>query len=170
MHLIHSDITVALAPEEDERMSEFALPVERVMNAAFVEKKGRTDVVKIEVFPIHDGELLKLTFESVQSPWRHGVWLKADEPLIVNKERCPSVELWQDTAPREVLIECHTRNGWLHLYNIWDKGSGQASQLWSSGMLVEELPNGRRYRCNDIGFDTTFEKLVFRVERVVDSE
>jgi hypothetical protein len=32
-------------------------------------------------------------------------------------------------------------------------------------MLVDELPSGRRYRCNDFGFDTAFDKLVFRVER-----
>jgi hypothetical protein len=32
-------------------------------------------------------------------------------------------------------------------------------------MLVEELPNGRRYCCNDIGFDTDFSKLIFRLEK-----
>jgi hypothetical protein len=33
-------------------------------------------------------------------------------------------------------------------------------------MRVEELERARRYRCNDIGFDTAFDKLVFRIERV----
>lgn len=144
-------------------MSKFEPPSEQVMSKAFNEK-GREDVVKIEVFPIQDGDLLKLTFESVKSPWRQGVWMKTDDHLVVNQERCPSVELWQDTAPNEVLIECHTKNGCLHLYNIWDKGDGRESQSWTAGMLVEELPNGRRYRCNDIGLKTEFDKLVFRVE------
>jgi hypothetical protein len=35
----------------------------------------------------------------------------------------------------------------------------------SSGMLIEEMPSGRRYRCNGIGFDTHFDKLVFRIEK-----
>ncbi len=147
-------------------MSNIELPDKRVLNSGFKEK-GRNDVVKIEIFPIHDGDLLKLTFESKNSPWKQGVWLKTDEHLVVNQQESPSVQLWEDVAPNEVLIECHTRNGCLHLYNIWDKGNGRESQSWTSGMLVEELPNGRRYRCNDIGFDTNFEKLVFRVERVV---
>jgi hypothetical protein len=119
----------------------------------------------IDVFPIRDGDQLKLTFEGKESPWRQGVWLKTDDHLTINGRQSQSVQLWHDTAPTEVLIECHTQNGYVHLYNIWDKGSGRESQSWSSGMLVEELPNGRRYHCNDIGFDTTFSRLVFRIER-----
>jgi len=121
------------------------------------------------VFHVNDGELLRLTFESVNSTWRQGVWLKTDDHLVVNQHQCPSLELWQDTAPREVLIECHTKNGRLHLYNTWDsgRGLGMESQSWSSGMLVDELPNGgKRYCCNDIGLDTSFSKLIFRIERV----
>ena len=141
------------------------LPHNRVMNRAFAEK-GRDDVVMIEVFPISDGELLQLTFESKNSDWRQGVWLKTDDYLVVNDVRCPSASIWQETAPSQVRIECHTQAGCLHLYNIWDKGAGRSSQMWTSGMLVEELPSGRRYRCNDIGFESGFDKLVFRIERV----
>lgn len=146
-------------------MSKAKLPIKQLRSTAF-EEKGRNDVVKIDVFPIQDGDRLSLTFESVNSPWRQGAWLKTDGHLVIDQQKSPSVQLWQDTAPSEVLIECHTKNGCLHLYNIWDKGNGRESQSWTAGMLVEELPTGRRYRCNDIGFDTTFEKLVFRVERV----
>ena len=145
-------------------MTSAKLPCERVLNSAFKER-GRDDVVMIDVFPIRDGDQLKLTFEGKESPWRQGVWLKTDDHLTINGRQSQSVQLWHDTAPTEVLIECHTQNGYVHLYNIWDKGSGRESQSWSSGMLVEELPNGRRYHCNDIGFDTTFSRLVFRIER-----
>ncbi len=145
-------------------MSMANLPTERVFSSAFKEK-GRTDVVKIDVWTINEGDLLKLTFENSKSPWRQGVWLKTDAFLVVNQQRCPSAQLWQDSAPAEVLIECHTQNGRLHLYNIWDRGKGSESQSWTSGMLVEELPNGRRYRCNDIGVDPDFSKLVFRIEK-----
>ena len=145
-------------------MSKFELPAEPVLSDAFKENRG-DDVVMIDVFPIADGDLIKLTFESTNSPWRQGVWMKTDQYVVVNQMRCPSVQLWQDTAPGEVLIECHTRNGRLHVYNIWDRGMGTNSQSWTSGMLVEEIPNGRRYRCNDIGLETDFGKLVFRLER-----
>ncbi len=147
-------------------MSKIDLPKERVINSAFKEK-GRENVVKIEIFSINDGEVLKLTFESINSPWRQGVWMKTDEHLLVDKQQCPSIELWNDTAPKEVMIKCHTKSGRLHLYNIWDSGRGMGieSQSWSSGMIVEEIENGRRYCCNDIGFQRSFDKLVFRIER-----
>jgi hypothetical protein len=145
-------------------MSTFELSGERVLSNAFKDI-GRGDVVKIEAFSIHDGESLRLTFESVNSPWRQGVWMKTDSYVVVNGQRCPSIELWQGVAPNEIVIECHTYNGCLQLYNIWDKGNGRDSQSWTAGMLVDELPNGRRYRCNDIGFDTHFDKLIFRIER-----
>lgn len=146
-------------------MNNIELPHKRVLSTAFKEK-GRSDVVKLDVFPVNDRDLVKLVFESMNSPWRQGVWLKTDDYLVVNEQQCPSVQVWQDTAPREVLVECRTRNGLLHLYNIWDKGNGRESQSWTSGMLVEELPTGRRYFCNDIGIETSFTKLIFRVERV----
>lgn len=161
--LIPSGITADRAHQKDEAVSAGQLPPFRVMNSAFAER-AREDVVKIDVFPVEDGDLLRLTFDSVSSPWRQGVWLKTDGYLVVNEQQCEGAVLWQDTAPSEVLIECHTENGVMHLYNIWDAGRGRASQSWSSGMLVETLPNGRRYRCNDIGFETDFSKLVFRIE------
>jgi hypothetical protein len=33
-------------------------------------------------------------------------------------------------------------------------------------MIVEALPNGRRYRCNDGFADDDFDDLIFRLERV----
>ena len=98
-------------------MTKGELPKEPVLNLAFSEK-GRDNVVKVDVVSIRDGQVLKLTFESVNSPWRQGVWLKTDEYLPVNHQKSPSIQIWQDTAPAEVVLECHTRNGYLHLYNI----------------------------------------------------
>jgi hypothetical protein len=146
-------------------MSAANLPLKRVLSSAFRES-GRTDVVKIDVLTVADGDVISLTFETKDSPWRQGVWLKTDGFLVVSHRQCAGVQLWQDTAPDHVLIQCHTSNGCLHVYNIWDRGRGAESQSWTSGMLVEDLPNGRRYRCNDIGFETDFTKLVFRIERV----
>ncbi len=146
-------------------MTGFQLPPKRTMSSAFA-GRGRTDVVKIECLEIRDDELLRLTFESVNSPLRQGVWLRTDRGLHIANQLCLSADLWQDTSPREVMIHCHTTDGFLHLYNIWEDSGRRESQMWTTGMLVEELPTGRRYRCNDFGFDTEFDKLVFRLERV----
>ena len=136
----------------------------RIYNSAFVEK-GRKDVVKWDIFNIKNAEQIKIVFESYYSQWRQGVWLCTDTKIIINEISCKSVELWINTAPKEVACQCFTSDGMLSVYNIWDRNNGKESQTWSSGMLVEELDNGRRYRCNDIGFDTNFDKIVFRIER-----
>ena len=129
--------------------------------------RGIRDVIWWDVFPVVDGEVITVTFEAVNSERRQGVWLRTDRGLEINGQHCGSADLWYDTAPREVLCTCHTSDGHLSIYNITTLANGhRISQAASSGMLVEELPCGRRYRCNDIGFDTAFDKLVFRVERV----
>jgi hypothetical protein len=134
-----------------------------VINDAF-RQAGRDDVVKWEVLRIKNGDRLRMKFEAKNSKWRQGVWLKTDKGIEVSDHQFGSVELWTDTAPDEVEIKFRTADGLLHLYNIWDKGGGRESQSYTSGMLVEEIPNGRRYRCNDIGFATQFDKLIFTVE------
>ena len=139
------------------------LPTQRIMSKAFLER-GRTDVVKWELLPIPRTCRHNLVFENWTKTHKHGVWLRTDGELIVNGTSSPSMNLWADETRQTVDIDVPTSSGLLHLYNIWDFGQRSESQSWSSGMLVEELPDGRRYRCNDIGFETEFDSLVFRIE------
>lgn len=135
----------------------------RLYNNAFTD---RDDVIRWDVLPIRDGETLRLVFESKNSDWEQGVRLATDSGVEGEDWSGRGVRLWYDHSPREVVFICHTKDGFLSVYNIWDRGKGPQSQMHSSGMLVEELPTGRRYHCNDIGFDTEFDKLVFRIERL----
>jgi hypothetical protein len=147
--------------------SSVALPIQSILNKAFRDS-GRPGIVKLDVFPVQEGEQIRLTFESANAEGRHGVWLMTDHGVVVNGVKSRSVDLWIDTAPAVVDIAIHTEDQRLHLYNIWGDGAGRNSQAWTSGMLVEELPEGRRYKCNDIGLQGNFESLVFRLERVKD--
>ena len=139
---------------------------ERIYNEAF-KLKGRNNVVKWDIVKIKNGEKVKVIFESVSSEWRQGVWLKTDKGIVVNGIHCVSVDLWVDTAPKEVECECFTSDGFLSVYNIWNSGRGykRESQSFSSGMLIDEFSNSRRYHCNDIGFESNFDNLVFRIEK-----
>jgi hypothetical protein len=144
--------------------------VSRIYNTAFSER-GRTDVIKWEAMPVTDGEVLTLHFESVDSPWRQGVWLRTDAGITVNGQRAPSMTIWQDIAPSIVPFTCHTSNGFLSFYNIWYSrrlATEVESLSHSSGMLAEEILGGFRYRCNDIGFNTQFQKLVFSIQRTTE--
>lgn len=152
-------------------MSRNNLPIvpgkQRIYNSTWREK-GWPDVVMWDIFPVRNEETLRLVFESQNSIWRQGVWLKTDSGVIIGRTHCPSAVLWMDTAPTEVYFTCFTSDGFLSIYNKWDskRGLGSESQSISSGMLIEELGKGRRYKCNDIGFNTIFDKIVFRIERV----
>ncbi len=148
-------------------MNKISLGKERIYNAEFA-KRGVQSVVLWDVLPVLDNQTISVVFESINSQWRQGIWLRTDRGLEVDTQVHPSIVLWHDTAPKEVFCRCRTSDGCLSVYNIWDSGEGKRSQAWSSGMLIEELPNGRRYRCNDVGFDTRFDKLVIRIERARD--
>ena len=143
-----------------------ALPSERALNPTLTASISR-DVVLLDVLPISSGDQLQVAFEAVNSPWRQGVWLGTDGILQVNGKDSSQVVLWSDTAPGRVEIEISETDGKLRLYNIWDSGRGirdHESQSATSGMLVEQLGNrSYRYRCNDIGYDPAFDKLVFTI-------
>lgn len=79
--------------------------------------------------------------------------------------------LWLDEPFEPVEVICHTRDGHIHIYNAWNIGhwwSGIWCRYYGSGMLVEEIENGFRYRCNDSYPDEDFNDIVFRIERCRD--
>ncbi|QFT87273.1 hypothetical protein FIU87_01225 [Bacillus sp. THAF10] len=137
------------------------LSFERIINQGF---KGKGEVIKWEVQSIFDEQEVKITFLKKDSPYRQGVWLKTDKGIEVMGQTYASIELWEDTAPKEVYIKCFTSKGVLSFYNIWDKGDGKQSQSYSSGMVLQRKDNELIYGCNDIGFETKFDKLVFSLE------
>jgi hypothetical protein len=136
---------------------------ERIYSKGFA-SKGRNDVIKWEVQRISDGQFIKVTFLSSNSPFRQGIALSTDKGIEVNGQIYPGVQLWEDTAPKQLICKCFTDNGLLSIYNLWDNGNGSDSQSFTSGMLLEEHGNILIYHCNDIGFETNFDKLIFSIE------
>jgi hypothetical protein len=124
------------------------------------------EVVKLEALPIAAGQVVHVAFEATSSPWRQGVRVATEGALTANDVTAAQLDLWTDTAPPAVEIMCEATDGLIRIYNIWQSGRrpGVESQSHTSGMLIDLLPDGsRRYRCNDIGFDPDFSKLVFRI-------
>lgn len=146
-------------------MSLRKLPPTRVLSKAWQEL-GRDDVVKIEAFPVQDGEVLRLVIESQNAECRQGVWLTTDQGIVIDGQQYQTAEIWATDGESAIHFLCNTADGVLHLYNIWERGGAADSQAWTSGMLVEDIPTGRRYRCNDIGEESNFDRLAFRIERI----
>ena len=136
---------------------------ERVYNKSF---EDRDDVIHWDIFNVEDGEILQLSFVSKNSEWMQGVWLMCDQGISINQEMHTSVYLWYSDPPPTWEFTCHSSNSFLSVYNAWDRGYGPNSLSHSSGMLIEDTPNGRLYHCNDIGFDTSFDRVVFKIERL----
>jgi hypothetical protein len=135
---------------------------QRIYSKAFAQR-GIEGIVKWDVVPVADGEPLRLTFEATNASTRQGVWLKCDRGIEIDGNVHASIDLWSDTAGTVTFV-CRTGDGKLSVYNIWDDG-GRKSQAYTSGMRVEEIAGGLRYSCNDVGFETAFDRLVFRIDR-----
>lgn len=134
-------------------------------NGGPISYNGAT-LVLLDRFAIRPGGTLRLTFESSAGPWRQGVLLRTDGSFTINDQVLKkSVLLWRDTAPEEVLFRVNSKKGSLEVNNVWDMGDG-AVHYWHNGaaMIVDEIPTGRRYRCNDGHPDDNFTDLIFRLE------
>ena len=104
----------------------------------------------------------------MNSDWRQGVNLTTDGSFEVNDQGIKnSIVLWHDTAPSEVYVKIHSRQGECLVKNVWDVGDGVVHS-WHNGaaMIVEEFQNGRQYKCNDGRADEDFDDLVFSIELV----
>jgi hypothetical protein len=139
-----------------------SLPPQQIFSTAFLER-GRSDVVKIECVVLKIPEFT-IVFESAHGKRRQGIWLRASGGILVNDISFPSVDLWYDSAPSRIVCQSLGPKHTLHLYNIWERNGVRRSLSYSSGMIVESTSIGRRYRCNDVGFETNFECVVFQLE------
>lgn len=125
---------------------------------------GRT-IQMVDRLPVVDGQQVKLVFESVDADWRQGVCLTTDGGFRVNGQLIKkSIVLWHDTAPKEVILTVQTKKSECQVKNVWDVGDG-VMHSWHNGaaMMIEDLLDGKRYRCNDGNPDDDFDDLIFRI-------
>jgi len=139
-----------------------------------------------------DGEQFKLTLEAAKSDMLRGVHLATDLFLVLNgSRRGRQVALffgeeepveyearWKGDGGdsvfggkgTEYIVECHSKEGMLWLWNVCAYYSQGVRLIRGKemfcGMLVEEVPNGYRYRCNDIQSDDDYDDVIFRIERI----
>lgn len=130
--------------------------------------KGK-NIYRIDRLPVKPKDKIKIVWESTNSEWKQGIRINIDIEMVVNGVKAKKFILWEDSSPREVIVECtKTKDCEIRIYNAWDSGKG-STDAWigNSGFFIEELQNGRRYRCNDGFPDDDFDDLVFRVERII---
>lgn len=169
---IHIDITQGLDQEEIDLNNKILSEIgkKRLYNKNFNET-GK-DVLLWEVLKIETSQIIIFRIIETNSKYKQGVRIAVDYGegfLEVDGIKSKSIQLWEDTCPKEVKIQCFAPKGVLSVYNIFDLGlerGGVRSQVPSCGMLLEEKSNIFRYSCNDAGFQTNFDKLVFEIELI----
>ncbi|TWT40064.1 hypothetical protein [Botrimarina hoheduenensis] len=133
-----------------------------------IEYQGNT-LVMGDDFPTEGTIRLRLVFEACNGEWRQGVCLKVlgEGIFSANGHESPYFTFWQDTAPPVVEFEVVGDVSDIDVKNVWDVGDGvMDSGHNGAAMIVEEIPNGRRYRCNDGYADDDFDDIIFHIERL----
>ena len=138
-------------------------------NANFPDK----EVIQWDVLKIKREQELILKFHSTNSIYRQGLRLAIDVGeghIEINSiDYGKGVQLWYDTCPSELHLKCVSSEGLLSVYNLFDRGAergGVRSQLASCGMIIDSIDGKRIYRCNDSGFVSNFDKLIFSIELI----
>lgn len=129
----------------------------------------RDDVVLWDVVQVQPLQMIKITFVSTNSPDYQGIRLAVDVSkghLEISNVSSKAMEIWEHTAPREVICNCISPEGLLSVYNLHECQGTRWSQAFGSAMLIEDRGSLRTYRCNDsgVGADVKFDKLVFTLE------
>lgn len=163
-------VQVRLGPEEDEcHMPSF--------EEMFTESAGRPiqyhgmTLVRMDAFPLEAAKELRLVFEACNAEWRQGVALRCEGKFKVNEQIIRrGIVIWQDTAPKVIEIGILGTQSTIEVKNVWEIDEVVQSSHNGAAMIVEETPNGRRYRCNDGVADDDFDDIVFRLERVGDDD
>ncbi len=114
---------------------------------------------------------LKYRILSTNSEWRQGIAFSTDGSLIF-EDGDAVLKGWaliweEDRPPFEEEFLCRSKNLLLDLKNVWDRG-GSVVDSWINGaaIWIKEIPNGRRYHCNDGHFDDDFDDIIFEISIV----
>ncbi len=133
--------------------------------------QGKT-LVMLDDFPTEGATKMRLVFEICNGEWRQGASLRFREKgeIVMNGQHLKHAVCWHDTAPQTVEFAVTGEAGTIEVKNVWDVGNG-VIESWHNGaaMIVESIPDGRRYRCNDGLADDDFNDIVFRLERIAAS-
>lgn len=138
----------------------------------FRESKGQPVCYKNQLIqmadylPIESVACIRICIESTDSEWKQGIGLDCDSFFEIENERLgKKIAIWEDTAPGEVTLNISRPCKKCFIRNLWDTGNG-VIESWHNGaaMIVEEIENGRRYRCNDGHPDDDFDDIIFTIE------
>jgi len=143
---------------------------------------------RVDRFPVKNGDVLQLSIENTNSKYRQGFAIDITGHCEINGEirkkgKRVMMVFWEDTMPNQVKLKVFTKEGFVAVKNIWEETGSclsitqtgenvyrdtQVMISWIRGaaMIVEEIKNGKRYRCNDGDPDEDFDDIIFTVQNL----
>lgn len=129
-------------------------------------KYKKYQLFRLDRFFINDNyKKILLSFNETNSSWRQAVVLETKGYFKIEGEKYSnSIILWEDTAPKELIIDIYSKDKLVLIYNAWDIGNGVV-HYWHNGaaMQISEVEKGRKYLCNDGYPDDDFNDLIFTI-------
>lgn len=130
-------------------------------------------------FSISDEDILLISIENTNSQFTQGLALTIEGECEIKgkrykKNRYTKVLFWEDSTildPKNIEVKVFTKKNYINIQNIWeqvDYAGNKTTQKAHNGaaMIVEEIDNGKRYRCNDGTPDEDFDDIIFTVQRL----
>ncbi|MGE5196787.1 MAG: hypothetical protein ACM3JI_05600 [Anaerolineae bacterium] len=145
-------------------------------------------LLRADKFPVANGDILIASIEATDSDHRQGLCIDITghceyEGKVFKHGKGIRMLFWEDTAPKEIKLKIFTKKDFVWIENIWENtnsylvtdASGKSITKesksveyghGSAAMIVEEIENGRRYRCNDGYPHENFDDIVFTVQKL----
>ena len=163
----------------------------------FIDSKGEPieyNGVKLELadkFSVDDGDVLICSIEKTNSSRRQGFSIDITghcemDGEVFKQGKGIMMLFWEDTSPKEFKLKVFTKKSFVWIQNICEvdysylinDASGVPQEVHKkktdyghngAAMIVEEIENGRRYKCSDISSaekEFPFNNIVFTVRKI----
>ncbi len=140
-----------------------------------IEYKG-SKLILADKFPVSNNEKLLIQIKETNSESRQGLSVDITgscecENEIYKKGKGINMIFWEDTAPKNIVLTIFTKENFVWIKNIWESYSLTGYPSTDSGnngaaMIVEEIENGKLYKCNDGYPDEDFNDIIFAVQKI----
>lgn len=144
-------------------------------------------IIRSDKYQVNDGDIIIASIEKTNSKYRQGFAIDITghceyDGTVYRQGKGVRMLFWEDTTPKQIKLKVFTKKGYIRIENIWEQTNkylvgtsanpieqeSKSVEYWHGGaaMTVEEIENGRRYRCNDGQLDENFDDIVFTVQRI----
>ena len=138
--------------------------------------KGQ-ELILADKIPVNYDEKLRITIESTNSKYIQGVGIS--DNIEIFGQKVGKAVVWEyysvppenrentrNQLPYSFEVICKNKKGEIFIYNMAEVDGRQDYWNFGCAMIVENIENGKRYKCNDWQPNEDFNDIIFRVEKV----